>query len=188
MKLTSLIVSGLLLVFGAENGFGQSADSTRISDDFGFRAGASLDPGVSDAKPTLDAYYEVPFGNLLLAGDLQFLFVSPEAIGIHLFTGAGDPVLESYGFHGVLRTLFRLQRPDGSFYGWRPFVGVGMGFDVYALYENRVSASFPVISGALFPIGNKMELELAARVAPLFFFGKEPGIAYGLTAGIRFSN
>ena len=182
LKSTFLALLWISLSFSVRQAAAQSSSGAHISDDFGVRIGATLDPGVSGAKPTLDAYYETPFGNLLLSGDLQFLFVSPEAVGIHLFTGAGDPVLESYGFHGILRGIF----DSGS--AWRPFIGAGLGFDVYALYENRVSAGFPVLAGELVPIGSNMELECAARITPLFFFGKEPGIAYGITVGIRFLN
>jgi hypothetical protein len=182
MIFKSIVLSLVFMCFLALAVSAQIPDSLRFTDSWGFRIGATADPGVSGAKPTLDAYYEVPFGNILVSGDLQFLFVSPEAIGIHLFTGAGDPVLESYGFHGILRGIFSSQT------NWRPFIGAGFGFDVYALYQNRIAASTPVLAGELVTIGSGTELELAARITPLFFFNMNPGVSFGATVGIRFSN
>ena len=174
--------TAVLLCYLAVCARAQSPGSIRHADDFGLRIGGTIDPGVSGGKPTLDAYYEVPFGEILVSGDLQFLYVSTQAIGIHLFTGAGDPVLESYGFHGILRWIPANQT------GWRTFIGGGVGFDVYALYEDRVAAAIPLIAGKLVNIGSNTELELATRITPLFFFNKHPGVSVGATVGIRFLN
>ena len=64
------------------------------------------------------------------------------------------------------------------------FAAFGFGFDVY---RTEVSASVPLMIGDMIGLSSRTDLELAARVTPLFYFGERPGISYGATVGIRYT-
>ncbi|GEM_PF-315346 len=179
--------TGLGLLFGAwsvSSVHSQTIDSVvqNHPEAYGFRLGVADRIGNTQVSPAIDGYYEVPAGRGLLSYDVLAAFRNFSTLDFPIGSDRTDFVLESYGFHGNLRYVL------GDNLKVRPFVGVGVGFDVYQdTGRGHVSASFPIQLGALVDLGHSTDLEIAARAMPLAYVGQNLGFSYGLTAGIRWS-
>ncbi|HWF43466.1 MAG TPA: DUF2279 domain-containing protein [Candidatus Kapabacteria bacterium] len=176
----------LLALFASTLSRAQSRDTVHSGsfESFGFRAGLDQRPIAQNkaAKPVFDGYYEVPVGPAWMSYDVMVSFRNFATVDLPFSDNHPDYVLDSYGFHGNLRWILNSEKSI------HPFGGFGIGFDAYQdTGKGRVSASVPIMAGAIFDLNNNLGLEIAARATPLLYFGQQLGISYGITAGLRFS-
>jgi hypothetical protein len=138
-------------------------------------------PLMTGARPSLDPYYEAPLTRGLTASfDLMLVYRSFAVFGLSDFR------FQSYGFNCELRWEPSVSEGDATASRRaHTYVAGGLGFDTFT---DRVSVSLPLSVGALFPLSNTSEFELAGRITPQLFLGLGPGMYFGITAGIRFLN
>ena len=136
-------------------------------------------PATNGVRPLVNPYYEVALlPGMTASANLMLVYRSFAVFGL------SDIQFQSYGFNCSVRwepSIARGEPMDERHY----FLSAGLGFDTFT---DRVSVSLPLSVGELFPLSQRMELELAGLVTYQQFLELGPGMYFGITAGIRFLN
>lgn len=136
-------------------------------------------PARTGVRPLVNPYYEVGLlPGMTATANLMLAYRSFAVFGL------SDIQFQSYGFNCSVRWEPSVARGEAMDVR-HLFLSAGLGFDTFT---DRVSVSLPLSVGELYPLSQRVELELAGLVTYQQFLELGPGMYFGVTAGIRFLN